>query len=315
MKNTNLNLKIRRLPYTRLLKSEMADYVENTIAIVENSEIESELITPLLEELSAKESDIELLRISYGIDVERLRVYDLKMKMMLVISAFKVKVRLLSKSNPELDMHVLQNAINKHLRKLDKCRNDKELSQKIAGFFDLRESNLELQTALTDLEITKEADAMLDAYSQVEAALKKKVRVLSQRPEIATKDIVKDMNKTLDNLYKSIEVAHMLTVVGDAPEEGEVLDLTPLIDELNQLANMYALSISIRNANNKRKADKDKEGQEGGENAGEGDEGGEGDGDPITTAMCFGDDGISIDNGYLIDNGQLTVDNENSIES
>ena len=36
MKNKNLNLKIKRLPYSRLLKSEMADYVEKTIEIVES---------------------------------------------------------------------------------------------------------------------------------------------------------------------------------------------------------------------------------------------------------------------------------------
>ena len=35
MTNENLSLGIKRLPYSQMLKSEVADYVEKTIAIVE----------------------------------------------------------------------------------------------------------------------------------------------------------------------------------------------------------------------------------------------------------------------------------------
>ena len=161
MENTNFNLKIKRLPYSRLLKLEIADYVEKANAIVETHDLESELINPLFEQLSVKESDIKLLRLSYGVDAERLKVSKLKVKMMLIISAFKLKVRLLSKSIPELDIHVIQNAINSHLRYLDKCKNDKELTQKIAGFFDLATTNTELQTVLSGFELTSEVDLFI----------------------------------------------------------------------------------------------------------------------------------------------------------
>ncbi len=147
MKNTNLNLKIKRLPYSRLLKFEMADYVEKTIDIVENHYVESELINPMLLQLNAREPDINLLRLSYGIDTERLKVNKLKGKMMLNISGLKLKVRLLSKSAPALEIHAIENAINQHLRYLGKCKNDKELNQKIAGFFDLVDSDEEFETS------------------------------------------------------------------------------------------------------------------------------------------------------------------------
>ena len=289
MENTNFNLRIKRLPYSRLLKSEMADYVEKAIAIVETHDLESELINPLFEQLSVKESDIKLLRLSYGIDTERLKVSKLKVNMMLVISAFKLKVRLLSKSTPELDMHVIQNAINNHLRYLDKCKNDKELSQKIAGFFDQVITNPELQAAMTEFDLMDEIDAMKVVVQAVDEASKKRVRLLSLRPNVSTEVLVKGMSSAVDNLFKSIEVANMLSIVGDAPETGEQIVLEPLIDELNQLSAMYSRSISIRDANNKRKANKGKEGEgEGGENAGEGDE-------PIITAMCFGNGGDAFE--------------------
>ncbi len=168
MTNENLSLGIKRLPYSQMLKSEVADYVEKTIAIVENHDLESPLITPMFEKVRAKEADIKLLRLCYGIDTERLRVNKVKSKMMLVFSAFKIKVKLISKSNPELDMHPIQNAINKHLRHLYKCKNDKQLSQKVAGFFDLLDDNEEMATALSEFNLIEKVDTMKAAFSKVE---------------------------------------------------------------------------------------------------------------------------------------------------
>ena len=257
MENTNLNLKINRLPYAKMLKSEMADYVEKTIFIVDSHNIESELITPVFDKLEAKKPDIKLLRLNYGIDTERLRVNKVKSKLMLVISAFKIQVRLLSKSKPELDLHQIQNAINKHLRYLTKCKNDKQLTQKIAGFLDLLDSDEALETALSELQLTAEVNEIRNVFSIMEEATRKRVTLLSQRPVVRTKEIVKGMREAVDNLFKGIEVANMLGVLSDGQEPGGAVDVVPLIDELNQLTEMYRRSISIRDANNKRKNNKD----------------------------------------------------------
>ena len=257
MENTNVSMKIKRLPYSRMLKSETADYVEKTIDIVNSHNIESELITPMVEQLDALDPDIKLLRLSYGIDTERLRVSKLKSELMLVISAFKIQVRLLSKSEPELDLHQIQNAINKHLRYLNKCKNDKQLHQKIAGFFDLLDANEELETALADFSLASKVDDIRSAFSQVVEATRKRVTLLSLRPIISTKEIVKGMKEAVDNLFKGIEVANMISTLSEGDEPGDTIDFVPLIDELNQLAEMYARSIAIRDANNKRKNNKE----------------------------------------------------------
>ena len=258
MENINFSMRIKRLPYSRMLKSEMADYVEKTIDIVESHALESKIIAAGYLQLSAKEPDIKLLRLSYGIDTERLRVSKLKSELMLVISAFKIQVRLLSKSEPELDLHQIQNAINKHLRYLNKCKNDKQLHQKIAGFFDLLDANEELETALADFSLASKVDDIRSAFSQVVEATRKRVTLLSLRPIISTKEIVKGMKEAVDNLFKGIEVANMISTLSDSEEPEDKIDFVPLIDELNQLAEMYARSIAIRAANNKRK-NKDKD--------------------------------------------------------
>ena len=261
MNNQILSSEIKRIPFSRMLKSEMADFVEKTIDIVESHDLESALITPVYQQLRGKEADIKLLRLSYGIDTERLRVTKMKSEMMLVISAFKLQVRLLSKSNPELEMHPIQNAINKHLRHLYKCKNDKQLSQKVAGFFDLLDDNEEMATALNDLNLSAELDTMKAVFGKVERASKKRVNLLSQRPLVSTQVIVKGMSKAIENLFKGIEVAHLIgTTTGGEPADDQI-DYAPLMDELSQLSDMYKRSISIRVANNKRKA-KEKDGED-----------------------------------------------------
>ena len=261
MNNQIASTEIKRIPFSRMLKSEMADFVEKTLAIVENHDLESELINPMYQLLRGKEADIKLLRLSYGIDTERLRVTKMKSEMMLVISAFKLQVRLLSKSNPELEMHPIQNAINKHLRHLYKCKNDKQLSQKVAGFFDLLDDNEEMATALNDLNLSAELDTMKAVFGKVERASKKRVNLLSQRPLVSTQVIVKGMSKAIENLFKGIEVAHLIgTTTGGEPADDQI-DYAPLMDELSQLSDMYKRSISIRVANNKRKA-KEKDGED-----------------------------------------------------
>jgi len=261
MNDQILSSEIKRIPFSRMLKSEMADFVEKTIDIVESHDLESALITPVYQQLRGKEADIKLLRLSYGIDTERLRVSKMKREMMLVISAFKLQVRLLSKSNPELEMHPIQNAINKHLRHLKKCKNDKQLSQKVAGFLDLLNDNEEMATALSEFNLIEKVDTMKAAFSKVERASKKRVSLLSQRPLVSTQTIVKGMSKAIENLFKGIEVAHLIgTTTGGEPAEGQI-DYVPLMDELNQLSEIYNRSISIRIANNKRKA-QEKDGED-----------------------------------------------------
>ncbi len=245
------NLKIKRLPFSRMLKSEVADYAEKAMEIYESEEHKSVLVSPLYNQLLSKKGDIKLLRLSYGIDTERLREYKLRAELMLHISAFKLRVKMLTRSNLELDLHVIQNAINTHLRYLNKCKNDKALSQKIAGFLDLVVTNFDLQAALNEFDLNNEVTSINVAYSDLTEASHNRVRLLSKRPQIDTKEITKGMATAIDNLFKAIEVAALVSTVD---EDGVEVDVTQVMDEMNQLSEMYYKSITIRDANNKRKA-------------------------------------------------------------
>jgi hypothetical protein len=265
MTTLNNSLRIKRLPFSRLLKSEMADYAEKTMDVFEKHDTNSEIINPVFDLLRAKTSHIHLLRLSYGIDTQRLKLNKLKGEMMLKISALKLKVRIISKSHMALDIHLVENAINSHLRYLNKVKNDKQLNQKVAGFLDLVRENGELSEFLNEHDLDADVQDINMAYSSVKEASEKRVEMLSQRPTVATKEIVKGMAQAIDNLFKGIEVGHLLSTLADGDTEGDQPNFVPLIDELNQLSNMYNRSISIRDANNKRKAQagKENEGEEG----------------------------------------------------
>lgn len=271
MKNSNLNVKIKRIAFSRLLKSEMADYTEKAIGIFSKHEPESALVKPVFDNLNEKAPQIQLLRVSYGIDTERLRGAQLRAKLMLTISALKLKVRMASKSQLPIDIHLMENAINKHFRYLNKTRNEKELNQKVAGFFDQLLKSPELNELMSELEVEKELEAIQNAHSEMKSTMDKRVKMLSERPKISTPIITNDLASAINNLYKGIEVTHMLSLLPNEEGVTQGEDLSPLIDELSQLSKMYAKSVSIREANNKRKNKKDEEGDQGDQDA-EGDE-------------------------------------------
>ena len=256
--------KIKRVPYSRLLKSEMADYAEKTLAIVDKHEPDSALFNPLFEQLSDKTSDIHLLRLAYGVDAERLKANKLKEQLNLTISAFNLKVRLIGKSTPKLEIHILENAINNHLRYFKKCRNNYEYNQRVSGFFDLYQNDLEMQEAIADFKLSTEFDNMSVAYSELSQAWETRVELLSERPNFETKVVVNEMVQILTNLFNGIEVASLVTPLsedGTVPEDQ--IDYASLINELNQLTGMVRTSISIRDANNKRKAKGEDNGDDG----------------------------------------------------
>ena len=255
IKSTNENSTIKRLPYTRMLKTEMADYADSIISIVENYNPKSVIINPLFELLLAKKPIIEVLRLEYGVDTQRLKLSNLKRLLMLTITAFKIQVRMLSISELEFDMHCVENAINSHLCYLNRCRNDKELNQKIAGFLDLMDSNDEFAASVKEFDLMDHINEIKRVHDLFNEVSKQRVKLLAKRPKISTKEIIKELFDVIDNLFKGIEVAQVINSI-PANEADNQDDLTSLIDELRQLSDMYYKSFSLRKANNKRKFEK-----------------------------------------------------------
>lgn len=251
-----MNLKIKRVPYSRLTKSEMADYAEKTIDIVDKHEPETVSFKILFDLLYNKQSDLALLRLDYGIDEQRLRANVMKEELNLAISVFKLKVRIAKKNKPKLDLHALEDPIKNFFRYLYKCRNNHEYNQRIKGFIDLTRHSVEVSSAIDDLNLSHEFDTICAGYYKLNNIWEKRVELLSKRPNFTTDLIVSEIKDTANNLFDGIEVAYLVNKLSAAkgdPEPEDKIDIAALIDELNQLTGMVRKSINLRDLHNKRK--------------------------------------------------------------
>ena len=265
--NTNEKLALQKLPYTKMLKGEIAEYAKRTLDIVGKEDHETLLITPLVNLLSARKPEIDILGIRYGIDPLRSKIMQMRSKMMLTISAFKLQVRLLSKAGIDSDLHHTQTYIDTYLRSLN-ALNDKRLSQRVVGFLNAAKTELPFKEALLSLNLMSHVEEIELAHTDMQSVVTKRVNILSQRPDLPTKVAVERVSGAINDLFKGIEVAHLTN-----PD----LDYEPLVDELNQSTAMFRLSIQLRDAYNKRKANgEDVDGETG---DGTGDDTGDGTGD------------------------------------
>lgn len=245
-----LNEGIKRAPYSRMLKSEVAEFANRTIGIVQKYETEEFLISPVLDQLLDTKPEIELLGVKYGVDPMRREIDNLKSQMMLTISTLKLKVRLKVKSANDAELRLVCSFIDAYLRYFDKSKNDKDLNQKITGFINAVKAEERLAEAITKHDLINEVDNIEVANLNLKKAWNKRVDLLADRPKVETRVVINTVNTAVDNLFKAIEVGHLLN-----PQQ----DFTALAEELNQLSIMFNRSISIRRANNLRKNGKDQE--------------------------------------------------------
>ena len=249
------SLKIRRLPYSRLLKAETADYSERVISIIEEHKPTSPFINQLFGLLLKKRGDINLLRLNYGVDTERLKVKKQKEKMLLIISMFKLKAKMLDDAIEESHLQVLTNAIKTHLCYLHKCKNDKVLNQKIAGFFDMVAKSELLAAVIDKHGLIDEFDQVYNAHKKFNSIVKRRIELLSKRPKVSSRAISKDLLSRIDHLFQGVELAYIVSLEDDVDAATDCHEeLALLIKTLNQLSEMYYKSAKLREQNNQRNA-------------------------------------------------------------
>ena len=180
-------LKIRRLPYSRLLKAETADYSERVISIIEEHKPKSLFINQLFGLLLKKRGDINLLRLNYGVDTERLKAKKQKEKMLLNISMLKLKARMLEDAIEEPHLQVLNNAKKSFLCYLHECKNDKVLNQKVAGFLDMVVKSEELAEAVEKYGLAAEVDQVYNSHKMFNSIVKRRIKLLSERPKVSSR--------------------------------------------------------------------------------------------------------------------------------
>lgn len=253
--NLKTQMKIGRLPYSRMLNSEVAKLGDAVIRIVEKHELQSLLLNPVFKLLLSKKPDINRLRTPYGVDANRYLIENLKARRMLIISDFKLAVRMLSKIHAWHDIDPIKGAIENNLTHLYKSRNESELNQRVAAFLDLVKPGGELTKTLEKHSLLGYVEAIKEANEEVEKAIDKRIRERSKRDKTPSPVIAKRVTGAVDTLFQLIEVMHLANVAAnnsvDEIQQGE--DFQPMVDEINVLTDLLRKSLSRRKANNRRK--------------------------------------------------------------
>lgn len=253
MSNYNIygKLELQRVNYARLRKGEVAEYANRALTVVDKHDPELLLFKPVYDLLTAKQTEIDILGLRYGIDPLRFEFDKKKSKLHLTISTLKLKVRLLSKSSNDADLVLITSHIDSYLRYLHNY-NEKEISQRVKGFTNKVKADQPLKEALLNHELMENIEQIELAHTDMQSVINKRVELLSERPDIPTPFLIASVAKSIDDLFKGIEVAHLTNTE---------LDYEPLVNELNKLTDMFKLTLNLRDAYNKRKA-KGEEGDE-----------------------------------------------------
>ena len=243
----NTHVEIRRPAFSSFLKAEVAEFASSTIGIVQSKDPESLLIAPLFDSLDALSPEIELLSLRYGVDPKRMKVETLKQKLMLTISTLKLQVRLISKSSNDEGLFVINSFMDSYLRHLNAVKkNNKVVTQQVEGFINSVASDAALARALADHDLIEYVTMIEVALEDFREAVSSRLTTLANRPKVDTQQIVSKISTAINNLFKGIEVKHLLN-----PE----LDYKPLADELNELVDAFRLSVRLRTSYNRRKAE------------------------------------------------------------
>lgn len=228
----------------------MAEFANKVIHIVGAKNPDELLITPVFDPLRGLLPEIDLLGIRYGIDPQRAKVETLKSKLMLTVSTLKLQTRLLSKGGIDEELYTIKSIIDTYLRHLNAPKkNDKVVVQQVQGFLNEISTNTAFADALEKHSLVNSASAIEVALDNYRNAIENRLEQRAQRPSVNTLQIVAKVSHAIDTLFKGVEVAQLVN---------SELDYEPLVDELNELVSNYRLSINLRRAYNRRKAEEEK---------------------------------------------------------
>lgn len=272
----NTYSKISRPAFSRMLKAEVAEFATKTVQIVVNNNPDELLIDPVFDPLRELLPEIKLLGIRYGIDPHRAKIETSKSKLMLTVSTLKLQTRLLSKGGMDEELYTIQSIIDTYLRYLNAPKkNDKVVVQQVKGFLNELSTNVAFADALDKHNLIDNASAISEALDNYRDAIENRLEQRALRPSVNTLQIIGRVSHAIDTLFMGIEVAQLVN---------SELDYEPLVSELNELVSNYRLSINLRTAYNRRKAEEEKANMP---NQGNGDEG------------DMGEEDASAENGEL----------------
>ena len=246
----NMKNNILRIGFSRLAKEDVKSLAARVITIVEGNDPETlkiKEIYDLLVELQPQIDALRLRHLAHPIteELEALRRQRIAFAQGIID---KVKTTEYGKiSGKEEAIKFAKPLILQHLQGLSNMTEEKILDN-IKGFMHLQNNDLQLSTAVENLELNPYLDNLQHLNLTIEGLYITRNKNVSARPKKITPGIVALIKEALEDLFKQIEVAQV---------KNQELDYKPLVDELNNVIALLRAKIKARASYNKKKAEKE----------------------------------------------------------
>lgn len=242
-------LKLIRIPWSKLLKFEVPEFAERVIELVERYNPEDLKIKEMYDLLIAEQSNIEKLVVGYGPHPLTDELRELRGVRSLCINAIEVQLKLAIKkdtTSTNKAVKLVKIEFYRFLGDLKSCKNYQTMTRKITQFILEVNTNAALQTALESLSFMKYIDDLTSVHNSIMEIIVERTRSKSERPNEKTPDLVDSVLTATKDLLKQIEIA---------PKKHQDLDYAPLYNELNVLLIEFRNMINKRILFNKKKAE------------------------------------------------------------
>ena len=243
-------LKLVKIPFTKLLKVELSRFAMRMIEIVEKHNPEELNIKELFDALVAETPRINNLKDKYGAHPLTEELRELRKIRALYVSVIRLRLKVVTRENKSgvnKDVKTVREFINHFLHNLSLSRNEEIFNQKITQFYAAIENNEELSGSLTSLQFDPHLDKLKAVHAEMQSLISARLISIAKRPQETTAEITKIVLTAIRNMIKQIEIAPLLH---------PTLDYAPLYNQMNQLFTEYRDIINRRALFNKQKAEK-----------------------------------------------------------
>lgn len=238
---------LKTVPYTRLLKLEIAAFAEDVIYIIKKHNPELLKIDKVYNMLVDQEPNLVLLTKEYGSHPTTQLIIPVRRKFIRYVRSIVYRMNLVVLDDGEkasTDVVEAQAVTLDYLHRLDRCRSEREKIGRVTGFLQKIDKDKEIRDAFTKFELMGDIENLRSAHSKLKKLLKKRLRLASARSKSKMRELTGPVIKALKNMFKQVEIAMLVN---------DDLDYLPLFNELNQTIVTYRNMVNRRLLHNKRK--------------------------------------------------------------
>lgn len=242
-------MEINTIPFSKLYKLELSNLGKNMIEIIERHDPETLLIEEVFDLLRAEKPNIDALKARYGPHPITAELKNVRKQMYMYAAAICYKMNFIVRDDSvekNEDVRIAKNAIDSYLPRLSSSKNQLLASEKIDKLNMEIEKNPTLELAFDRLGFTNQLDELMSKNSTFKELYKQRLKSISERPKVKTLVLKKSIINAMKDMLLQIKVAEL---------KNTTLDYLPLINELNDLLQVYRNQINMRDGYNKRKAE------------------------------------------------------------